>query len=149
MQQRIYNKDTQERYLGVFLPVEFAQDYLSGIRYIEITNHKPTLGDALLCSLNVAQGNKETLAIAELYAVKPVTELTEEEWQGTRVPRCKWGKIPKGNALFFRNVRRVVEMPVCGKGVKYIQFDNGDITAYPTHLIIDKKGWQQIKKMTK
>lgn len=105
-------------------------------------------GEILICSsantkdnygMIYPERNGVTIGLAELYDTKPVAELTEEELAGRERPN-------KGYGWFFRNQRRVVEMPIIGKlGLYTVVVPKGDITEYPQNLIIGDKTFKEIQ----
>lgn len=102
-------------------------------------------GDVLICAAARPQSPVLqtccTCGLAELYDVKPVAELTEDEWRDA----CVKDRPATGYAWLFRNPRRVVEMPVKGQpGFYDLVVPKGDITEYPRNVMI---GGEQFEKM--
>ena len=136
--------------------VKFSHEDENGVRYavksIEVRSKKTTYrGDILICSAaNPVYPGMEsgvTLGLVELYDVKPISEITQEDWDNTRIPVEKRAKITKGFGWLVRNPRRVIEMPIKGQlGIYSLVYTKGEIIEYPRMLKVDKKGWKQIKK---
>jgi hypothetical protein len=111
------------------------------------TEHR---GDVLICSSHKgvgAEGRKGvTIGVAELYDVKPVAEFTDADWQKSRVSRENWRNIKKGFGLFFRNPRRVVELPIeCKSGVmQWMAAPPDSIIEYPRAVQLDADAWRKI-----
>lgn len=104
-------------------------------------------GDVLILATG-RSGAKEpgyVCGFAELVDIKPCRGLTPDEWKDTIVPpgadRVQWF------AWFFRNPRRVVEMPVGAKKDFYtLIIPKDQITEYPVNLEIGSEEWAKIRK---
>lgn len=130
------------RALALFIRQPFATALSDGTKSIEIRSKFTAIrGNILICSTLLydypkAQGGC-TIGIAELYDVKPVGELTDEEWEQTRVKDRS--KVKGGYAWFFRNQSRVIEFPAYSKNkIGYININLDDIYKYPKYVIYDK-----------
>ena len=99
-------------------------------------------GEVLICSAGGAVlGDHEpscTCGLAELYDIKPVGQLTPAEWSAA----CVIEKPKKGYGWFFRNARRVVEMPFDDRGrIGFVgEYPKDQITEYPQYIELDRNG---------
>lgn len=137
--------DRAGRVFSLFVRQPFASAIARKDEHIEIRNTRTALrGDMLICSTQKhdfpnAQGGC-TIAMAELYDVKPVHELTEKEWGLTRIQKSRRSDIQKGFAWLFRDIRRIIEYPAKSKNkIAYIKFNLDDIFIYPKYVIFDKE----------
>ena len=149
-----YDHERHDQYHAISVKQPFAQDLVTQCRQdengtyatkeIEVRNRRTTYrGDVLICSSKTPELkgyiSGATLGFVELYDCKPVSEFTAEDWDKTRIPRSKRASIKKGYGWFFRNPRRVIEMPIKGQlGIYKITTPKGDITEYPQIVIYDK-----------
>ena len=109
-------------------------------------------GDLVICS-TASPVLPERLSgcavgIVELYATKPAAELTEKEWEQCCVSSEIRKKAQNGWAWFFRNPRRVIEIPVKGK-LGLFDLEINDLQEYPHIIALDDKGWELIQKQIK
>lgn len=145
--------DEQGRVFSLFVRQPFAQELATETKRIEIRDRRTKMrGDILLCSTQKydypnAQGGC-SVAIVELYDIKPVGELTDEEWAQTRITKSKRRRIKAGWAWIFRDARRIIEFPVRSKNkITYIHFNLDDIFIYPKYVVWDKDvGKEQLDK---
>jgi hypothetical protein len=78
----------------------------------------------------------------ELYDVKPLHKLTEEEWDKTCIPKEE-RKGLHGFGWMMRNPKRLIEFPVSGKlGLWKLVFTKDIIVEYPELLKIDKESYK-------
>lgn len=147
-----YDPETMHRWHALVLPQPHAQAVLFRGAHIEITSHACNyVGRVLVCSSETPRYPHlycgAVLGAADLITCIPVAEMTAEDWELTRIARDKRGKIRRGYALVFANVRRVIEMPcVAKKGIRTLIYDADDITEYPEQVFLDKKAWRKIQK---
>lgn len=159
-----YNKEDHDLFYALTVKQPYADRLVTpstkdgnGIFYAEKSievRRKPTKyrGDVLICSAaepvipHLTSG--AAIGLAELYDVKPLLELTETDWNDTTIPEAEQAKYKNGYAWFFRNPRRVIEMPVRGQlGIYRIAYSKGEIIEYPR---ICKVGdWTEIEKQIK
>lgn len=161
-----YDPDKHDRFRGLTVKQPYAGDLVTaaykdvdgniyGVKSIEVRSRRTQYrGDILICSSAspVLPGLMAgvTLGLVELYDIKPVSEFTPEDWENTRIPREKRKDIKKGYGWLMRNPRRVIEFPVKGQlGIYNLTYDKGEIMTYPQNVVIDKKGWELIKKQLK
>lgn len=122
------------------------------IKDIEIRSRKTNYrGDILICSAKepIIRGYEcgATLGMVELYDCKPVADMTEEEWERTRILPEVRKTIKYGYAYMFRNPRKVIEYPVMGAvGIYNIYYTKGDIRPYPTRVVLDKEAYAEIMR---
>lgn len=158
-----YDPEKHDRWHALTVKQPYANDLVDasykdengivyGLKSIEVRSKNTSYrGEVLICSSAspVYPGLESgvTLGLVELYDVKPISNFTAEDWDNTRIPKEKRDKITKGYGWLMRNPRRVVEMPVKGQlGIYYLVCDKDEIVEYPTHLVMDKKGWQELQK---
>lgn len=134
----------QGRVFSLFVRQPFTTELAMGRKTIEIRSHRTKIrGDILLCSTQTydydnAQGGC-SVGILHLLEIKSVSELTDKEWEQTRIPKTKRSRITKGWAWIFTNPRRVIEYPVRSKNkIAYIKFNLDDIFIYPKYVVLDK-----------
>ena len=134
--------DKTGRVFSLFVRQPFASALCEGLKSVEIRSKWTAVrGNILICSTALhdyrnAQGGS-TIGIAELYDIKPVGELNDEQWAMTRVTDRE--KVKGGWAWLLRNQRRVIEFPVHSHNkISYIDIILDDITTYPTVVIYDK-----------
>lgn len=141
----IYKLETDSvgRVLTLSVRQPFASALCDGLKGIEIVRCRTDVrGNVLIVSTPLPdfpdrQGGC-TVGIAELYDIKHVSELTDAEWEQTRV--TDKGSVRGGYAWFFHAVGRVIEFPVLPSkhrvGYRYIDVDN--IILYPKYVYYDK-----------
>ena len=106
----------------------------------------------MICSDNIPVfPNLESgvcLGLVTLYDVKKVSELTEEEWDRTRIVKERRKEIKKSFAWLFKNPRRVIEFPIkSSRNFFTLYFSKGIIVEYPTVLKITPDDWRYINKI--
>lgn len=156
-----FNPENHDLYKGLTVWQPYADRLVrpayvkDGVPYAEkqievrgrITHYR---GDLLICSSKTPKiaghDSGVTCGLVELYAVKPASEFTEEEWELTTIPKEQRDFYRNGYGWMMRNPRRVVEMPVKGKlGIYDIVLPKDSITEYPLRITIDEKDWRIIK----
>jgi hypothetical protein len=149
-----YNPAEHDDYLAIFMRQPFAHDLSIGYKSIEVRDDYTTYrGDVLICSTpKYSYRNMEggaTIGLAELYDIKPVAELTREEWKKTRVPFFTWKTLKHGYAWLFRNQRRVIEMPINKKArghLCHVYYTNDMINPYPRYMLYDRYNISPLNK---
>ena len=165
--KKLYNPDIHELHNAICVKQPYANLMVSkesedaegntyAIKSIDIrSNYTKYRGNVIICSTSKNVPNLLSNAIvgeAELYDVKPANELTDEEWNCTKLEKGSIDKIKKSkaNAWFFRNPHRIIELPVKGyKGLWDLCITKGDIVEYPEVLNLDKKDWKAFRKYGK
>ena len=131
---------------ALFLRQPFADDLANGRKTIEIRSKcTPYRGRVLICSTTrYSYGGRNpmmagcSVGIAELYDIMPVSELTGEEWEHTRVPIHRRMTVKGGWAWLFRDCKRIIEYPCRSKNkIAWVPFHEGDIFPYPQNVILD------------
>ena len=135
--------DSRGQVLSLFVRQPFASALCDGLKSVEILSEDTEVrGNILICSTPTpdypsAQGGC-VIGIAELYAVKPVADLTAEDWEQTMVQYKE--RVRGGYAWMFRNQRRAVELPVLPSSdrVRYMEIDVDSVMLYPQFVYYDK-----------
>lgn len=141
MQHRLseYNPDKHLRLKALSIKNPWAELIAQDKKTIEVrpkrTNYR---GDIVICSsaAPVIKGmtGGAMLAIAELYEVKPLKNLTKEEWELTFIPKHQ--RNDNGYGWFIRNVRRVVEYPVKGQlGIWNLVINKDELIVYNDYYV--------------
>lgn len=134
---------------ALFLKQPYADMIANGDKTIEIRRQTQYRGEVLICATDTPKyPHKESgclLAKAKLIDCKHVSELTEEEWQLTRA-YSKREEIKNGYAWIFSEIKRIVELPVMGKGFTDIWADADLIVEYPSEIYLDSKGFKALWK---
>lgn len=155
--------DEVDVFKALIIKQPFAQNFVTpcfkndngdviGNKSIEIRNSNIKYrGDILICSDNIPVfPNLESgvcLGLVTLYDVKKVSELTEEEWDRTRIVKERRKEIKKGFAWLFKNPRRVIEFPIkSSRNFFTLYFSKGIIVEYPTVLKITSDDWKCINR---
>ena len=158
-----YNPEKHDRWRALTVKQPYANDLVTaaykdendvifGVKSIEVRSKKTLYrGDILICSAAspVYPGMESgvTLGLVELYDIKPIKDFTPEDWENTRIPKEKRGKLTKGFGWLMRNPRRVIEMPIKGQlGIYNLVYTKGEIIEYPIQVVIDKISWEKIQK---
>lgn len=157
-----YNPADHDRWRALTVKQPYATDLVTaayeldghtyGVKSIEVRSKSTTYrGDIMVCSSAKPEiaglESGVTLGLCELYDVKPVAEFTPEDWANTRIPEEKRKFITKGYGWLMRNPRRVVEFPIKGQlGIYNLVYTKGVIVEYPTAMVMDKEGYELIKK---
>ena len=138
-----YDPISHDRFKALFIKQPYAGYITSGEKQIEVRS-KPTKyrGELLICASWDGKPSESapgyTLAFVELYDCKPLSELTPEEWEKTKLPGYLIEKLKASNngyGWFVKNPRRVIEFPVKGQlGIFNLVFTKGLIMTYPTQL---------------
>lgn len=140
-----YEPILHDRFKALSVKQPYAGYIADGLKKIEVRS-KPTKyrGRLLICASkdgkpdNNAPGYGCTLAFVDLYDCKPLSELTPEEWEQTKLPTYLVEKIResgKGYGWFLKNPRKVIEFPVKGQlGIFNLVYTKDVIIEYPTHL---------------
>lgn len=141
--QELNEGGKQGRMFALFLRQPFANDLASGNKTIEIRSKTTRYrGQMLICSTQ-KWWYKDMMpaccvGIAELYDIKPLSQLTLDDWRQTRVPVSRRKDIKGGFAWFFRDCKRIVEFPASSKNkIAFIDFNKGDIFPYPENVKLD------------
>lgn len=140
-----YNPILHDRFKALSVKQPYAEYIASGVKGIEVRS-KPTKyrGEILICASRdgkpseSAPGYGCTLAFVELYDCKPLSELTPEEWEKTKLPGYLIEKLKaskNGYGWFVKNPRRVIEFPVKGQlGIFNLVYTKDVIMTYPERL---------------
>lgn len=140
-----YNELLHDRFKALSVKQPYAGLIASGKKKIEVRS-RPTKyrGQLLICASKDGQPSPSalsygcTLAFVDLYDCKPLSELTEEEWQQTMLLPDTMAivkSLRKGYAWMLRDARPVIEFPVRGQlGIFNLVYTKGVIMEYPTHL---------------
>lgn len=133
-----YSPERHEQFKALSIQQPYAGYIADGSKAIEIRSRRISYrGSLVICSSKYgapednAEGYGCTIAKAELYDCKPLSELTPEEWKQTRLHPdevksfCKMGI---GYGWFFRNVQKVKQVPIKGQlGIFNLILDKGDL----------------------
>ena len=140
-----YNPILHDRFKALSVKQPYAGYIASGEKQIEVRS-KPTKyrGELLICASrdgkpsDTAPGYGCTISFVELYDCKPLSELTPEEWEKTKLPGYLMDKLKaskNGYGWFIKNPRPVIEFPVKGQlGIFNLVFTKDMIMEYPTRL---------------
>ena len=140
-----YDPILHDRFKALSVKQPYAEYIASGVKGIEVRS-KPTKyrGEILICASrdgktsDDAPGYGCTLAFVELYDCKPLSELTDDEWNRAKLSgdlRAKLQSKGSGWAWFLRNPRRVIEFPVKGQlGIFNLVYTKDVIMPYPERL---------------
>lgn len=138
----------------MFSALSVKQPYAGQIAYGEKTielRSKTTAfrGDLLICSSKKPNipglDCGFTLAMVELYDVKPVEEFTPEDWEQTCIPKESRGNYLNCWGWMLRDNRRVIEWPVSGQlGIWKLVFTKDLIIEYPSIMSLDKESYRHI-----
>lgn len=140
-----YNPLLHDRFKALSVKQPYAGYIADGEKKIEVRS-KPTKyrGELLICASKDGKPNEEapgygcTLAFVNLYDCKPLSELTPEECEQTKLPSYLMQKLKengKGYGWFLKNPRKVIEFPVKGQlGIFNLVYTKDVIIEYPTHL---------------
>lgn len=138
-----YDPIFHDKFKALSVKQPYAGMIASGEKTIEVRT-KPTKyrGQLLICASKDGRndgipGYGCTLAFAELYDCKPLSELTPEEWGNTKLAETEaaTAKEKGGFGWFLRDIRRVIEYPVKGQlGIYNLIYTKGVIIPYPRSL---------------
>lgn len=140
-----YEPILHDRFKALSVKQPYAGYIADGTKKIEVRS-KPTKyrGRLLICASKDGKPDKNapgygcTLAFVDLYDCKPLSELTPEEWEQTKLPTYLVEKIKesgKSYGWFLKNPRKVIEFPVKGQlGIFNLVYTKDVIIEYPTHL---------------
>lgn len=96
-------------------------------------------GELLICSRLDSDG--ETIGLVDFYAVKKTDDFTPEDWKAAGVHP---GEL-SGWGYFFRNPRRVIEIPVRKDyNFEQAEFPEGEIMEYPRVLRLGADGYRKL-----
>jgi len=103
-------------------------------------------GDVLICAVSDKYKEQGYICgLAELYDVRPVRTLSGSERNSAVIPAGV--DYQRSYAFFFRNPRRVVEMPCKVKKAFYtLIIPKDQITEYPMNVVIGDEDWQKIRR---
>lgn len=133
-----YDPEKHDRYRALSVQQPYAFYIQDGLKTIEVrTRPIKYRGDVLICA-SAKPIRKDfagfplacTIAIAELYDIKPLKDFTEEDWLRTCIPSKEYEKY-RGFGWLLRNIRPVVELPIKGQlGLFNAVFDKDEIQFY-------------------
>lgn len=139
-----YNPSLHDRFKALSVKQPYAGYIATGEKKIEVRT-KPTnyRGELLICASKDGKPKEETpgygctLAFVNLYDCKPLSELTPEEWEQTKLPYYLMKKLKengKGYGWFLKNPRKVIQYPVKGQlGIFNLVYTKDVINEYPKH----------------
>lgn len=151
---KLYNPKYHEQHHALCIRQPFASDLIEtwthddegnavAMKSVEIRNHRARyFGDVLICSRSKVEVygylSGAALGFVELYDCKHVSQFTPEDWDKTRIPKQKRMEIVDGFGWFFRNPRKVVEIPIRGRrGFGIITLPKDEIIEYPQIVQLD------------
>ena len=123
----------------------YAGYIATGEKQIEVRS-KPTSyrGKLLICASKDGKPSEKapgygcTIAFVDIVDCKPLSDLTAEEWERTKIPADLVEKIKatnNGYGWFLKNPRRVIEFPVKGQlGIFNLVYTKDMIIEYPRRL---------------
>ena len=130
-----YNKEKHKKAKALTVKNPYAEWIADGRKKIEVRS-RPTKyrGELVICSSQSPQIEGMisgcSLALVELYDVKPLNELTAEEWEQTKIPIEQRDSLI-GYGWFLRNPKRLIEYPVKGQlGIWNLVVDYWELTPY-------------------
>lgn len=140
-----YNPIAHDRYKALSVKQPYAGYIADETKKIEVrsraTNYR---GELLICASKDGRPNETatrfgcTLAFVNLYDCKPLSTLTPEEWEQTKLsPELiqELREKGKGYAWMLKDPRKVIEFPVKGQlGIFNLVYTKDVIMPYPTHL---------------
>lgn len=147
-----FDTTTMTRWRAVVISQPYATAICERGAHVEIVSHAEHYrGDVLICSSNAPHYPHlycgATIGIAQLVDCIPVSEMTAQHWELTRIRKAKRDGIKRGYALVLADARRVIEMPCTAKrGLRWLYYDNDDITEYPRQVYLDDKAWRKMHK---
>lgn len=130
-----FNKDMHEVKKALTVKKPYAEWIAQGKKTIEVrsknTKHR---GELIICSSQkpVIQEMQSgcILCSVDLYDVKPLSKLTVDEWELTKIPVNQRDEL-KGYGWFLRNPVRMVEYPVKGQlGIWSLVMDKLEFMPY-------------------
>lgn len=155
MMQRLkdnFDPATMRQWRAVVIPQPYATAICERGAHVEIVSHAERhRGEVLICSSHAPNFPHlmcgATIGIAQLVDCIPVSEMTAQHWELTRIPRHKREGIKRGYALMLADARRVIEIPCTARrGMRTLYYDNDDITEYPRQVYLDDKAWRKMHK---
>lgn len=151
-----YDRKKHDIFKALSVKQPFAYFIATGQKKIEMRSWKTShRGDLIICSSSRPVVNDSvpfltagaTIALVDLYKVKPAGELTPEEWEQTMIEESEREYYVSGYAWMLRYPRPVIELPVKGNlGIFNVVFEKDEIIEYPKDIVLDKKGWDIIRK---
>jgi hypothetical protein len=159
MQYKTEQYDKEKHRKGKALTVKnpYAEWIADGRKQIEVRS-RPTKyrGELIICSSQSPQIEGMlsgcSLAAVELYDVKPLNELTAEEWEQTKIPIEQRASLV-GFGWFLKNPIRLIEYPVKGQlGIWTLVVDYWELIPYKNIIleeVTEKKSLVYNKKAVK
>lgn len=120
-----YNPDLHDKFKALSVKQPYAEYIASGEKTIEVRS-KPTKyrGEIVICSSKDGRPKEDapgygcTLAKVELYDCKPLSDLTSEEWEKTKLPKDMVERFVKngiGYGWFLKNPVPLKHVPIRGQ----------------------------------
>lgn len=120
-----YNPDLHDKFKALSVKQPYAEYIASGEKTIEVRS-KPTKyrGEIVICSSKDGRPSENapgygcTLAKVELYDCKPLSMLTPEEWEKTKLPQDmmeRYKSNATGYGWFLRNPTQLKHVPIRGQ----------------------------------
>jgi len=131
-----FNPEEHEQYKALSVKNPYATLIAEGKKKIEVRNKKTKFrGTVLICSSQfpIVESLESgcTLAFVEIYDCKKVSELTDDEWELTKINASR-DKFKDQFAWLMRNPEKVIEFPVKGQlGIYSLTYTKGNIMKYP------------------
>lgn len=139
-----YNPIIHDKFIALSIKQPYASMMRNGDKTIDLQKkYTPFRGDVLICSSNDREHNGTSIALAELYDIKKISELTESEKQKVMAQEYVFKQYEDSYAYIFKRVRPVIEFPIIGKsGIWQLIYDKNLIIEYPKYIKINfKKKW--------
>lgn len=136
-----YDEVLHDRYKALTVRQPYADLIASGAKTIEVRSKPTQYRGELMITASAAKGKKNsknhgcTIAKVNLVGCKPLSELTEDEWEKTCLPQEVKDRVKatkKGYGWLLDNPRRVIEFPVKGQlGIWTLIYTKDTIIEYP------------------
>ena len=140
-----YDREIHDRFRALIVKQPYANRISEGQKTVELRTRKTSFrGDLVICSSLYPEfeglENGCTICLVELYDVKKVSDLTDEEIKKTCLhPKAGYWKHAK-YAYMLRNPRKLIEFPVKGQlGIWNLIYTKETIIPYPIFESVPEK----------
>ena len=132
-----YKKELHDIYKALSVKQPYAGYISTGEKTIDVRS-KPTKfrGKLVICASKDGKPEENTpgygctLALVELYDCKPLSELTNKDWEKTKIPKEQIEELKQsqGFGWFLRNPKPINQVPIKGQlGIFNLVLTKGSI----------------------
>lgn len=142
--------NVSKEYKCLFINQPLAKEFAEGRLTVHLMPRKTSYrGEVVVCALDGTGCEPDYpdgcwLARAVLTDCKRVDALTDDERRSSDILLHTNTEWRRGWCYVLQDVRRLVEYPCYGEGFMTKELNVDDMVEYPTHVMLDDKGYRMI-----